>query len=80
MQHLMRLEQQMQEKLQQEIALIRVEATAGGGMVTVTASGTGEIRYPIADFYLTNAICRASPTMHRCSEELLHGDSFAVAA
>ncbi len=31
-------------------------------------------RYPIADFYLTNAICRASPTMQRCSAEFLHGD------
>lgn len=27
--------------------------------------------YPIKDFYLTNAICRASPTMQRCSAELL---------
>ena len=24
-----------------------------------------------SDFYLTNAICRASPTMQRCSEELV---------
>ncbi|WP_375398269.1 NADH-quinone oxidoreductase subunit NuoG [uncultured Sphingomonas sp.] len=37
-------------------------------------------RYPIADFYLTNAICRASPTMQRCSAELLHGEEFAEAA
>jgi NADH-quinone oxidoreductase subunit G len=29
--------------------------------------------YPISDFYLTNAICRASPTMQRCSAELVHG-------
>ncbi|MBY0521567.1 MAG: molybdopterin-dependent oxidoreductase, partial [Sphingomonas sp.] len=36
--------------------------------------------YPIKDFYLTNAICRASPTMQRCSAELLHGESFAEAA
>jgi len=36
--------------------------------------------YPIADFYLTNAICRASPTMQRCSSELLHGDELAEAA
>jgi NADH-quinone oxidoreductase subunit G len=33
----------------------------------------GPVRYPIADFYLTNAICRASPTMQRCSEELVEG-------
>jgi len=36
--------------------------------------------YPIKDFYLTNAICRASPTMQRCSAELLHGQDFAEAA
>ena len=41
---------------------------------------SGAVSYPIADFYLTNAICRASPTMHRCSQELLHGESFAEAA
>ncbi len=35
---------------------------------------------PIKDFYLTNAICRASPTMQRCSEELLHGVDYAEAA
>jgi NADH-quinone oxidoreductase subunit G len=35
---------------------------------------------PIKDFYLTNAICRASPTMQRCSEELVHGADFAEAA
>jgi len=29
----------MQEKLAQEIALIKVEATAGGGMVTVQMDG-----------------------------------------
>ncbi|MBX9796161.1 NADH-quinone oxidoreductase subunit NuoG [Sphingomonas sp.] len=36
--------------------------------------------YPIKDFYLTNAICRASPTMQRCSAELIHGEDFAEAA
>ncbi|OYW22712.1 MULTISPECIES: NADH-quinone oxidoreductase subunit NuoG [unclassified Sphingomonas] len=44
------------------------------------AKGEGEIGYPIKDFYLTNAICRASPTMQRCSAELVHGQSFAEAA
>jgi hypothetical protein len=39
MQQMMRQAQQMQEKLQQEIALIKVEATAGGGMVTVQMDG-----------------------------------------
>ncbi|MFL9842322.1 NADH-quinone oxidoreductase subunit NuoG [Sphingomonas sp. ST-64] len=44
------------------------------------AKGEGEVAYPIADFYLTNAICRASPTMQRCSAELVHGQDFAEAA
>jgi DNA-binding YbaB/EbfC family protein len=39
MQQMMRQAQQMQEKLAQEIALIKVEATAGGGMVTVQMDG-----------------------------------------
>lgn len=42
--------------------------------------GAGAVTYPIADFYLTNAICRASPTMQRCSAELIHGEDFAEAA
>ena len=39
MQQMMRQAQQMQEKLQQEIALMRVEATAGGGIITVKMDG-----------------------------------------
>jgi NADH-quinone oxidoreductase subunit G len=44
------------------------------------ATAEGPLRYPIADFFLTNAICRNSPTMHRCSEELVHGATFKEAA
>src|SRR5207245_8857334 len=44
------------------------------------AKAEGPIRYPIADFFLTNAICRNSPTMQRCSEELVKGVSFKEAA
>ena len=40
----------------------------------------GEIVYPIADFYLTNPIARASPTLQRCSAEILHGQTFQEAA
>jgi NADH-quinone oxidoreductase subunit G len=40
----------------------------------------GPIRYPIADFFLTNAICRNSPTMLRCSEELVSGLHYEEAA
>jgi nucleoid-associated protein EbfC len=39
MQQMMKQAQQMQEKLQQEIQQIRVEASAGGGMVTVHMDG-----------------------------------------
>jgi nucleoid-associated protein EbfC len=39
MQQMMRQAQQMQEKMQQEIAQMRVDATAGGGMITVQMDG-----------------------------------------
>ncbi len=39
MQQMMQQAQHMQEKLQQEIAHVKVEATAGGGMVTVQMDG-----------------------------------------
>jgi DNA-binding YbaB/EbfC family protein len=39
MQNMMKQAQQMQERLQEEIAQIRVEASAGGGMVTVKMDG-----------------------------------------
>ena len=38
-QKLMKQAQQMQEKMQRELAELAVEATAGGGMVTVRMSG-----------------------------------------
>ena len=39
MQSMMKQAQQMQQRLQEEIAAIRVEASAGGGMVTVKMDG-----------------------------------------
>jgi DNA-binding YbaB/EbfC family protein len=39
MQQMMRQAKEMQDKLQQEIAQIKVEASAGGGMVTVLMDG-----------------------------------------
>lgn len=39
MQSMMKQAQQMQQKLQEEIAAIRVEGSAGGGMVTVKMDG-----------------------------------------
>ena len=48
---------------------------------SLDAAALGRIEgYPIKDFYLTNAVCRASPTMQRCSAELIHGQDFAEAA
>lgn len=47
---------------------------------SLASLASGPVTYPVADFYLTNAICRASPTMQRCSAELLHGEDFAEAA
>jgi NADH-quinone oxidoreductase subunit G len=43
------------------------------------AKGTA-LTYPIKDFYLTNPIARSSPTLQRCSAEILHGTAFAEAA
>lgn len=45
-----------------------------------TGNPTGAIPSPVKDFYLTNAIARASATMQRCSAELLHGESLMEAA
>ena len=57
-------------------------ADYGQALPTLETKGkvSGEIRYPIKDFYLTNPIARASVTMQRCSAELLHGEDFAEAA
>ena len=43
-------------------------------------AAAGPIRYPVGDFFLTNAIARSSPTMQRCSQELVQGLSFQEAA
>jgi DNA-binding YbaB/EbfC family protein len=42
-QQMMKQAQQMQDKLQKQMADMRVEATAGGGMVTVVANGAKQI-------------------------------------
>ncbi len=55
-------------------------ANYGWSMPKLAAKPSGPIAYPIKDFYLTNAICRASPTMQQCSAELVHGETFAEAA
>ena len=42
-QKMMQQAQAMQSKMQQELEALRVEASSGGGMVTVVMSGTKEI-------------------------------------
>ena len=37
------------------------------------AKADGPVAYPVRDFYITSAICRASPTLKACSDELVHG-------
>lgn len=43
-QQMMKQAQQMQEKLQKQMADMRVEATAGGGMVTVVINGAKQLQ------------------------------------
>ena len=43
-QQMMKQAQQMQERLQKQMAELRVEASAGGGMVTVVMSGAKQIQ------------------------------------
>ena len=40
---MMKQAQQMQERLQKQMAELRVEATAGGGMVTVVVNGSKQL-------------------------------------
>jgi DNA-binding YbaB/EbfC family protein len=43
-QAMMQQAKQMQERLQQQMAELRVEATAGGGMVTVVVNGAKQLQ------------------------------------
>jgi hypothetical protein len=43
-QNMMKQAQQMQERLQKQMAEMRVEATAGGGMVTVVVNGAKQLQ------------------------------------
>ena len=65
------------------VPALGVEGLADYGWVepTLPSAVNGKITdYPIKDFYLTNAICRASETMQRCSAELVHGTQYLEAA
>jgi len=48
-QKMMQQAQQMQERLQKQMAEMKVEATAGGGMVTVTVSGNKQLLSVVLD-------------------------------
>ena len=43
-QSMMQQAKEMQERLQQQMAELRVEATAGGGMITVVVNGTKQLQ------------------------------------
>jgi DNA-binding YbaB/EbfC family protein len=43
-QSMMKQAQQMQEKLQKQLAEMKIEATAGGGMVTVVVNGSKQLQ------------------------------------
>ena len=43
-QKMMKQAQQMQERMQKQMADLRVEATAGGGMVTVVVNGAKQLQ------------------------------------
>ena len=59
---MMKQAQQMQERLQKQMADLRVEATAGGGMVTVVVNGNKQIRasrsIPKSSRKTTSRCCR----------------------
>jgi nucleoid-associated protein EbfC len=42
-QNMMKQAQEMQQRLQKQMADMRIEATAGGGMVTVTITGAKQV-------------------------------------
>jgi NADH-quinone oxidoreductase subunit G len=76
--------EQLRAAMIAEVPALGVEGLADYGALPAAPAGAkaeGAIAgYPIKDHYLTNAIARSSPTLQRCSAELLHGESFAEAA
>lgn len=76
--------EQLRAAMVAEVPALGVEGLADyGALPAAPAGATAEgviAGYPIKDRYLTNAIARSSPTLQRCSAELLHGENFAEAA
>ena len=74
---------ELRDAMVAEVPALGFEGLADyGALPKASAKGKakGRIAYPIQDFYLTNPIARSSPTMQRCSAELLHGEDLAEAA
>jgi NADH-quinone oxidoreductase subunit G len=73
---------ELRERMFAEVPALAHEGLADYGALPASLPGdaSGEIGYPIKDFYLTNPIARASETMDRCSAELLHDEPQAEAA
>jgi NADH-quinone oxidoreductase subunit G len=73
----------LRAEMAKSVPALGVEGLADYGWAEpkLPATPNGKIAdYHIKDFYLTNAICRASPTMQRCSSELVHGQEWLEAA
>jgi NADH-quinone oxidoreductase subunit G len=74
---------QLRVAMAKAVPALGVEGLAdyGWSEPKLPAATKGKIEnYPIKDFYLTNSICRASPTMQRCSSELVHGQEWLETA
>jgi NADH-quinone oxidoreductase subunit G len=74
---------QLRAKMAADVPALGVEGLVGYEWAPpkLTAPNPeGAFALPIKDYYLTNSICRASPTMQQCSAELIHGETLAEAA
>ncbi|MXP28561.1 NADH-quinone oxidoreductase subunit G [Porphyrobacter algicida] len=75
--------EQLQSAMIAEVPALGEEGLADLGKLPKAGKGKAKGRiaaYPIKDFYLTNAIARASAVMQQCSAELLHGGEALEAA
>ncbi len=76
---------ELQAAMIAEVPALGEEGLANYGALPKPGKGrapkraTGRIAYPIKDFYLTNAIARASVVMQECSAELVHGQVLEAA-
>jgi len=81
-QQMMKQAQQMQERLQKQMAEMRIEATAGGGMVTVVVNGAKQVQQITIDpevvtkddvEMLQDLILAAINDAHRKADEAMAG-------